>query len=217
MERAARLRKGKEFDSVYSSGTVVSGRLLALRYLPNDLGRTRWGFAVGKRTARHATDRNRTKRRLREAADHTLLIPGLDIIVTARMHAPAATYQELAAALRSALRKAELLPRPTADSLRSARDCALRSHGTRGRAMKYPLLWLIRAYQVTFSRVMPPVCRFEPSCSHYAYDAVDRFGAFKGTWLAVRRLSRCRPGGGRGWDPVPEKSSRTTNDPAQSQ
>ena len=70
--------------------------------------------------------------------------------------------------------------------------------------MKYPLLWGIRVYQVTLSRMMPPVCRFEPSCSRYAYGAIDRHGAVKGVWLSVRRLVRCRPGGGQGYDPVPD-------------
>lgn len=56
---------------------------------------------------------------------------------------------------------------------------------------------------MTFSRLVPGVCRFEPSCSRYAYEAVDRHGAFRGGWLALRRLSRCRPGGGSGFDPVP--------------
>lgn len=70
--------------------------------------------------------------------------------------------------------------------------------------MKYPLLWLIRLYQRTISPAMPPVCRYEPTCSRYAYEAIDRHGAFRGGWLAVRRLARCRPGGGRGYDPVPD-------------
>jgi len=69
--------------------------------------------------------------------------------------------------------------------------------------VKYPLLWLIRVYQVTLAGLMPNVCRFEPSCSRYGYEAIDRFGAFRGGWLALKRLGRCRPGGGRGYDPVP--------------
>lgn len=68
---------------------------------------------------------------------------------------------------------------------------------------KYPVLWLIRGYQSTVSVILPATCRFEPSCSHYAYEAVEKYGALKGTWLAVKRLSRCRPGGGSGIDPVP--------------
>jgi ribonuclease P protein component len=110
VERAARLRKGNEFDSVYSTGTVVSGPLLALRYLPNQLGHVRWGFAVGKRTAKLATDRNRTKRRLRDAAERTLLILSIDIVVTARRGAPQAPYAALERALGTTLRRAGLTP-----------------------------------------------------------------------------------------------------------
>jgi uncharacterized protein len=71
--------------------------------------------------------------------------------------------------------------------------------------MKYPLLWLIKAYQWTLSPMLPRSCRYEPSCSRYAYEAVDRFGAFRGGWMALKRLGSCRPGGGSGYDPVPEK------------
>ncbi|MEO6397825.1 MAG: membrane protein insertion efficiency factor YidD [Tepidiformaceae bacterium] len=69
--------------------------------------------------------------------------------------------------------------------------------------MKAVLLALIRTYQSTLSGVLPPVCRFQPTCSAYAYQAVERHGATRGTWLAMRRLGRCRPGGGSGFDPVP--------------
>jgi len=71
--------------------------------------------------------------------------------------------------------------------------------------MKYPFLWLIRAYQWTLSPILPRSCRYEPSCSRYAYEAIDRFGPFRGGWMALRRLGSCRPGGGSGYDPVPER------------
>jgi len=73
-----------------------------------------------------------------------------------------------------------------------------------------PLAWprrllagLIRGYQLTLSRALPPSCRFHPSCSHYALEAVTRHGALKGTWLAARRLARCHPFHPGGYDPVP--------------
>lgn len=66
------------------------------------------------------------------------------------------------------------------------------------------LMLLVRGYQVTFGSIMPPVCRFQPTCSNYAMEALERHGAFKGTWLTVWRLCRCNPWGGMGYDPVPD-------------
>ena len=65
------------------------------------------------------------------------------------------------------------------------------------------LMAAIRVYQSTVGPALPQACRYEPTCSHYAYTALERYGVFKGTWLAVRRLARCQPWGGSGYDPVP--------------
>ncbi|MGH7528459.1 MAG: membrane protein insertion efficiency factor YidD [Gemmatimonadales bacterium] len=62
---------------------------------------------------------------------------------------------------------------------------------------------LIRGYQRLISPLLPPSCRFYPSCSQYALEAVTRHGALKGTWLAARRLVRCHPFHPGGYDPVP--------------
>jgi len=62
---------------------------------------------------------------------------------------------------------------------------------------------LVRLYQLTLAGVLPPSCRFEPSCSHYAMEALRQHGAMRGTVLTVRRLLRCNPWGGMGYDPVP--------------
>lgn len=69
--------------------------------------------------------------------------------------------------------------------------------------MKYLLMAPIKVYQVLFSRWMPPVCRFQPTCSHYAMEALRRHGAIRGGWLAATRLLRCAPWGRSGYDPVP--------------
>jgi putative membrane protein insertion efficiency factor len=69
--------------------------------------------------------------------------------------------------------------------------------------MKYVLMGIIRLYQLTLSRVMPPSCRFEPSCSHYGYEAIEKYGAIKGGWMAVKRIGRCHPFHPGGYDPVP--------------
>ena len=66
-----------------------------------------------------------------------------------------------------------------------------------------PLVGLVRAYQLVISPLLPPSCRFYPSCSAYAIGALTRHGAVKGSWLAARRLARCHPFHPGGIDPVP--------------
>ena len=64
----------------------------------------------------------------------------------------------------------------------------------------------VRGYRrLTAGRLSP--CRFDPSCSTFALEALERHGAARGTWLSVRRLARCHPWGGQGWDPVPERKA----------
>ena len=70
-------------------------------------------------------------------------------------------------------------------------------------APRWLALGLIRVYQNTLGPSLPPACRFQPTCSRYAYAAIERHGVFRGGWLALRRLARCQPFGGSGYDPVP--------------
>ena len=68
--------------------------------------------------------------------------------------------------------------------------------------LTYPFILLIKIYQYIISPLIGPKCRFTPSCSHYTLEALQKYGLIKGGWLAVKRISRCRPGGGHGYDPV---------------
>lgn len=71
-----------------------------------------------------------------------------------------------------------------------------------------PLVWLIRAYQKLVSPSLGKNCRFTPTCSAYAAEALGRYGVVKGTWLAVKRIGRCHPLGPSGYDPVPTISEQ---------
>ena len=71
--------------------------------------------------------------------------------------------------------------------------------------MKYVLIWLLRAYRFAISPLYGQVCRFYPTCSAYALEAVTRHGALRGSWLALRRIGRCHPWNPGGYDPVPPR------------
>ncbi|MCU0429389.1 MAG: membrane protein insertion efficiency factor YidD [Cytophagaceae bacterium] len=69
--------------------------------------------------------------------------------------------------------------------------------------MKALLVMPVRLYQILLSPLFPNACRFTPTCSEYTAQAIQKHGPWKGVWLGIRRISRCRPGGGHGYDPVP--------------
>jgi putative membrane protein insertion efficiency factor len=69
--------------------------------------------------------------------------------------------------------------------------------------MKTIVIGLIKAYRLLISPLFAPTCRFQPTCSQYAIEAVERFGAIRGSWLALRRILRCHPFHPGGYDPVP--------------
>jgi putative membrane protein insertion efficiency factor len=69
--------------------------------------------------------------------------------------------------------------------------------------MRYVLKLLIRAYQLSLSPLIGPVCRFYPTCSHYSMEAIETHGAWRGVWLTVKRIGRCHPFNEGGFDPVP--------------
>ena len=68
-------------------------------------------------------------------------------------------------------------------------------------------LFLLRVYRASLSGFFGPTCRFEPTCSRYAEAALLRYGLVRGSWFAVRRIGRCHPLGGSGYDPIPERVS----------
>jgi putative membrane protein insertion efficiency factor len=72
------------------------------------------------------------------------------------------------------------------------------------------LIGVVRLYQLTISSWTPSSCRFTPSCSAYAIEAIEAHGALRGSWLAARRIGRCHPWGGHGFDPVPDARSEAS-------
>ena len=74
------------------------------------------------------------------------------------------------------------------------------------------LTGLVRSYQLVISPVLAGSCRYHPTCSQYALDAIDTHGPLKGSWLAIRRVARCHPWGSSGFDPVPPGNAKTAQE-----
>jgi putative membrane protein insertion efficiency factor len=70
--------------------------------------------------------------------------------------------------------------------------------------MKFLFIYLLQGYKLLISPLLPPACRFYPTCSVYAVEAIEKFGALRGSYLAIKRLLRCHPWHPGGYDPVPE-------------
>lgn len=78
--------------------------------------------------------------------------------------------------------------------------------------MKQLFIWLIKGYRIFISPLFPPTCRFQPTCSMYAMEAIERFGVFRGSWMATKRILRCHPFHPGGYDPVPELENQGKNE-----
>ncbi len=85
----------------------------------------------------------------------------------------------------------------------SAKSSTTSTRSVVRRLAAWPLIVLVRFYQRCISPLTPPSCRFTPTCSQYALEALRKYGPLKGLWLTLKRLSRCHPWGGSGYDPVP--------------
>ena len=91
----------------------------------------------------------------------------------------------------------------TTVAISAARSPASRSRAEGDEAMRAVALFLLRFYKRFISPILPPMCRFEPTCSMYMMQAIEKYGLLRGGWMGVRRLSRCHVFNPGGWDPVP--------------
>jgi hypothetical protein len=71
------------------------------------------------------------------------------------------------------------------------------------KVLAFPFILLIKIYQIFISPLFPSSCRYTPTCSQYTLEALKKYGVLKGLWLGIKRISRCHPWGGSGYDPVP--------------
>ena len=167
--------------------------------------------------------RNRLRRRLREVLRRgpLLALPPVDLVVRAKRTAYAASfrYQPQAYLAARLIREGAIGPVQEVECVSHYDWPRLAPYGwphrldqgggrlhrvNPARVPRRIVMLLIRGYQLTLSHLVFTQCRFTPSCSRYTYEAVERFGALKGSWLGIRRIMRCHPFHPGGFDPVPK-------------
>ena len=219
--KAERLSSKKEITALFNEGKsfAISHIRVVYRFLPKQEERPNAILvSVPKKYFKHAVDRNLLKRRIREAYR---LNKGLLQSMPARVEfmllyqkRRIATFAEIEEIVKKALERILAEASPEARAEASPEACAIanaadnsknapQSCSLARRVATAPLVLLVRFYQICISPLKPSCCRFTPTCSQYALEALRKYGVFKGTWLAIKRILRCHPWGGSGYDPVP--------------
>ncbi len=215
--KSARLLRRRDFLAVTDRRTPpavkISGRMFLLLGRENGLGFNRLGVTVAKKTARRAVARNRIKRIVREFFRlNTPLWPGgfdLVFIAKAKSGAAEASRPDLWADLRRMGRKMETLSRPSAAPPSETPEEPLEEpvknspQNFAGRLAGGLALALIYMYRLFISPLLPPSCRFYPSCSRYAVEVYTSHGFWRASYLTARRLLKCHPFHPGGYDPAP--------------
>ena len=148
-----------------------------------EAGPARLGIAATRKMGA-AVERNRAKRLVRELFRHNKPAAALDVVVVPRREMLDAPFDRIEAEFRSLLNKRARSGEPAPMLSRAA-------------------LALIRVYKITFSPLFAGSCRYTPGCADYMSESIARFGLLRGGWIGTKRLCRCHPFGGHGFDPVP--------------
>ena len=189
LPRTERLRSLGAVRRLFESGE--SGFVFPFRYVwfaeADSVPSVEVLFSVPKKFHKRANRRNLLRRRTKEA-------------YRLQKGSSAAAHRSISTWPSSTPRRRRCPTKPS--HMRSA-GFWKRSRSVFRRLCALPFIVLVRFYQLCISPFTPPSCRFTPTCSQYALEALRKYGPLKGGWLALRRLARCHPWGGSGYDPVP--------------
>ena len=187
-----------DFRRAFERRRSASDGSMVVYGVENGRDHPRLGISIGRKKVRSAVERNRVKRVLREAfrLSKAELPAGLDLVVVPR--GPGLSFADARRALPSlaqAIARRIGPPKVEGNAVRTV------PWSWPADALAGLLILAIRAYQVTLSPLIGPVCRFEPSCSRYMIGAIRKYGVLKGVWKGTGRVLRCHPWHPGGYDP----------------
>ena len=190
--RNRRLLRRADYLETYSAGLRHAGRWLVFFVRPGAGQGARLGVTITKKTG-SAVVRNRLRRRLRELFRRSgLFTAPVDVVVNVRPGAERADFAGAVARFRQ-----------DGPAGRRGEACVSGTSGHSPNRAALGAAWLLSCYKRFLSPLLPAACRFQPTCSEYAREAILRHGVLKGAWLSILRLSRCHPFHPGGFDPVP--------------
>ena len=211
MKKTVSLKSNRDFTRVYKKGKFSAGRYVVLYVLQNSLNINRIGITASKKTGK-SVKRNRIKRLIREnyRLSEDRVKVGYDLVFVVRNTEVMPDFYKIKKEVNYLLRKFSIIEeKDEKDSLENnKRSDNIIDNDEKNKIEEFwkmvrgLLIYLIKSYQKYISPLKPPRCRFYPTCSQYALEAIEKYGAIRGSLMAIKRILKCHPFNSGGYDPV---------------
>lgn len=202
MKKTTHVKKNSDYKLIYRNGKSYANRYLIMYVMKNNGTGNRFGISVSKKVG-NSVVRHRVTRLIRESyrLSEEMFNSGLDIVVVARTNAKGRSFEEIESAILHLANLHKILVEEKCKEWDLSINIDSRDNTV---IIKKIMIFIIKVYQKYISPLKKiSSCRFTPTCSTYALEAIEKHGAIKGTYLMIIRIIKCNPFSKGGYDPVP--------------